>query len=285
MDGLSFTLGEGEAVGLLGANGSGKTTSLRVIMGFTKADRGEVLFDSKLGPMGRDFRQNVGFLPERPYFYPDLTGRDFLCFMGALNGMSRKGIRKSIIEWSERFKIDFALDSKIKIYSKGMLQRIGLCSALLHNPKLLILDEPLSGLDPIGRKELKDAIREVNRQGKTVFFSTHIIQDVEEICEKVIFIEKGKLLYEGAIDKLMTSGESFYEFKISKRSVGKNFEWNGNTLELEDFLIITVSGEDRLAFLKKLIDKEIDIESIVPIRSSLEEIFYKVKNREGRICL
>ena len=284
LEDLSFTVDQGKIVGFLGANGAGKTTSLRMIMGFTKVDKGEIVFGQDLGEKISDIRRNIGFLPERPYFYPDLTGRDFLTFMGHLCEMSSGEIAQAVDKWAPRFKIDFALDRKIKTYSKGMLQRVGFCSVLLHDPSLIMLDEPLSGLDPTGRKELKDAILEVNRQGKTIFFSSHIVPDVEEICEKVVFIEKGKLLYEGSIDKLMLENEeSVYQFKISKNQVAHNTQWKYKTSESENYFIITTPREKCQEFIQELVEKKIDIESLMPIRPSLEEIFYKVKNQERKI--
>ena len=271
-------------MGFLGANGAGKTTTLRVIMGFTKIDGGEVLFGPELGKKRSEVLRNIGFLPERPYFYPDLTGRSFLTFMGGLCEMRPCEILPAISEWAPRFKIDFALDRKIKTYSKGMLQRIGFCSVLLHNPKLIILDEPLSGLDPVGRKELKDAIIELNKQGKTIFFSSHIIPDVEEICEKVIFIEQGKLLYEGSIDQLMLDNEGpLYQFKIPKGKFKDDFKWEADILESENYFMVTISKDLRQRFIEELVEKKIEIESLTPVRPSLEEIFYKVKNKERGI--
>lgn len=284
LEDLSFAVDGGKIVGYLGANGAGKTTSLRIIMGFTGVDQGEVIFSSELGKTEGDIRKNIGFLPERPYFYPDLTGRDFLNFMGRLCEMSAHDIKQAIAKWAPRFKIDFALDRKIKTYSKGMLQRVGFCSVLLHDPKLIILDEPLSGLDPVGRKELKDVILEINKQGKTVFFSSHIVPDVEEICEKVIFIEQGKLLYEGSIDKLMLSNEeSMYQVKISKNQVSVDFNWEVDVLESENYYIATIPKELRLRFTENLMQQKVEIESLMPVRPSLEEIFYKVKNQERKI--
>ena len=284
LEDLSFSVDRGKIVGFLGANGAGKTTSLRMIMGFTKIDKGEIVFDRDLGEKISDIRRNIGFLPERPYFYPDLTGRDFLTFMGHLCEMNSGEISCAVNKWAPRFNIDFALDRKIKTYSKGMLQRVGFCSVLLHDPSFIMLDEPLSGLDPTGRKELKDAILEVNREGKTVFFSSHIVPDVEEICEKVIFIEGGKLLYEGSIDKLMLENEeSLYQFKILKSHMIHDTQWKYQVAESENYFVITVPKDNRQDFIKELGDKKIDIESLVPIRPSLEEIFYKVKNREREI--
>ncbi len=199
---LSFKVDEGSIVGFLGANGAGKTTSLKVAMDFTRPTKGEVKFTS-LGENKSEIFSNVGFLPERPYFYPHLTGREFSHYMGRLVDLPKNKINQQISKLAPLFRIDFALDREIHTYSKGMLQRIGFLTALLHDPKLVILDEPLSGVDPIGRKELKDVIVDINKMGKTVFFSSHIVSDVEEICDKVIFLKDGKLVYQGRVEDII----------------------------------------------------------------------------------
>lgn len=285
LDNLSFNVGEGHIVGFLGANGAGKTTSLRILMGFTDSDKGNVEFSKSLGSNRNEILSNIGFLPERPYFYPDLTGQDFLNFMGDLAGLSKQQIKVGTERWAPRFKIDFALNRKIKTYSKGMLQRIGFCSALIHDPKLIILDEPLSGLDPVGRKELKDVIKEVNQAGKTVFFSSHIVPDVEEICSKVIFIEKGKLLYEGSIDKLIIENRSSeYEIKFSDKSLSSNVhDLLFENWETDQFLFGKVKAENKSKILEVVSKENIQIESLKPVQMNLEEIFYKVKNQEREV--
>ena len=189
LDNVSFEVPTGSMVGFLGANGAGKTTSLKIIMDFIRADSGGVEFASEMGSSQSDIFKNVGFLPERPYFYPNLTGHEFLNFMGSLCDLSSFQINEQVKKWAERFRVEHALGRPLRTYSKGMLQRIGFLSTILHQPKFIILDEPLSGLDPIGRKELKEVIVEVHKQGKTVFFSSHIIPDIEEICDRVIFLK------------------------------------------------------------------------------------------------
>ena len=203
LDHVNFSIPEGKIVGFLGANGAGKTTSLKILMGFIRATKGKVHFSEKLGKTKREILSQIGYMPERPYFYPHLTGSEFIHYLAHLCDVKNSDLKNRKKYWGEALKIDFAFERKIRSYSKGMLQRLGFLVSLIHDPKIIIMDEPLSGLDPIGRKEFKDAIIKVNKEGKTVFFSSHIVPDVEEVCETVIFLEKGKRIYEGSIDDLI----------------------------------------------------------------------------------
>ena len=263
LENVSFKVDKGKIVGFLGANGAGKTTSLKIAMDFIRPTSGEVVFDNHLGTTKNDILKNIGFLPERPYFYPHLTGNEFCHFMGKLSGLDKSNIISQIERWSPRFKIDFALDREIKTYSKGMLQRIGFLVTLLHDPKLVILDEPLSGLDPIGRKGLKDIIVEINNDGKTVFFSSHIVSDVEEICHNVIFLKDGKLFYEGSVDEIIQNN-------IKPKSIIRYKDQNS-------FMNIEVENQDKDETLKKLLNENKEIISIAIARPTLEEIIYNVK--------
>lgn len=263
LENVSFKVDKGKIVGFLGANGAGKTTSLKIAMDFIRPTSGEVVFDNHLGTTKNDILKNIGFLPERPYFYPHLTGNEFCHFMGKLSGLDKSNIISQIERWSPRFKIDFALDREIKTYSKGMLQRIGFLVTLLHDPKLVILDEPLSGLDPIGRKGLKDIIVEINNEGKTVFFSSHIVSDVEEICHNVIFLKDGKLFYEGSVDEIIQNN-------IKPKSIIRYKDQNS-------FMNIEVENQDKDETLKKLLNENKEIISIAIARPTLEEIIYNVK--------
>jgi ABC-2 type transport system ATP-binding protein len=282
LDEVSFDIPEGSMVGFLGANGAGKTTSLKIIMDFTRPTRGEVSFSRLLGSNKLEIFNNIGFLPERPYFYPSLTGEDFLTFMGKLNGIKLSEIKQEIKSWAPRFKIDHALKRELKTYSKGMLQRIGFLATILHHPKLVILDEPLSGLDPIGRKELKDVIIEVHKEGKTVFFSSHIVPDVEEICDRVIFLKEGKLAYNGPVGSLI-SDSGAYDYTIYAKN---NFEFVlkapvKNLVHLPENLkkyVVAPSFKDEL--LIELIQNKSVIISLEMKKPSLEEIFYKTKGPE-----
>lgn len=274
---VEFSLKAGSITGFLGANGAGKTTSLKILMGFIKATSGHIEFDKELGSTQKEILASIGYLPERPYFYPYLTGREMVHYLGQLNNVPKSDMNLRLEKWSKRFRIDFALDRKINGYSKGMLQRLGYILSLIHDPKLIIFDEPLSGLDPIGRKEIKEAIIELNNEGKTIFFSSHIVPDVEEICDSVIFIEKGQTIYEGSIDKLIQD------------NLKPNFDIRVKGSELTDFKQIKTLGdgsrlyeignEQKKAFLAKITEQGGDILHMSPQKLTLEEILYKVRNK------
>ncbi len=280
LDDVSFNIPEASMVGFLGANGAGKTTSLKIIMDFIRPTSGIVNFEPSLGSTKEEVFQNIGFLPERPYFYPSLSGEDFLLFMGKLSGMNRSQILSEVGEWAPRFKIDHALKREIKTYSKGMLQRIGFLATIIHHPKLVILDEPLSGLDPIGRKELKDVIIEVHKQGKTIFFSSHIVPDVEEICDRVIFLKDGKLIYNGAVGELISNSNDSEYLLTVKIADGVNLvtPFKQLTLLPDNLRRYIVDAALKEAFIRDVIDKKGDIISLEMKKPSLEEIFYKTKS-------
>lgn len=263
LDSISFEIKAGDLVGFLGANGAGKTTLIKILMDFIRADSGEVSFASDLGENKKEFFRNIGYLPEKAYLYPHLTGREFLTFTGKLNDIKNDDLNSLINSWSKTMQIFHAIDRNIHTYSKGMQQRLGFISALIHKPKFIILDEPLSGLDPVGRKDFKKILQELNAQGITIFFSSHVVSDVEEICNKVVFIEKGKLIYEGSIDELiLKNSNDDYQIKY----------FSGNELRIEK---VSVSEKDN--FLKNIINNNFNIVGVEKEKPSLEEIIYKIK--------
>jgi len=289
LEDVSFSLPEGKVMGFLGANGAGKTTCLKILMDFIQPTSGEVVFDESLGRTRQEIFGKIGYLPERPYFYPHLTGNEFLKYMAALSDVKSSGFVARVKKWAPRFSIEFALNRKINTYSKGMLQRLGFVAALVHNPLIVIFDEPLSGLDPIGRKDVKEAILELCLEGKTVFFSSHIVADVEEICQSVVFLEKGKVLYEGSIDKLILDNmKNEFVLKLKRGLDLSRLSGEFKILDErsnEHFVYCQVGGNGRDEFLKSCLEVSGEVLAIEQERMSLEEIFYQVKNTEREVEL
>jgi ABC-2 type transport system ATP-binding protein len=204
---VSFSVGFGEIFGFLGPNGAGKTTTMKIILGLVRATSGSV---ELLGAPWTNVQihTRIGYLPESPYFYDYLTAEEFLMFYAGLAGLNRAAVARRIQELLEKVGLSEARTRPLRKFSKGMLQRIGLAQALIHDPELVILDEPMSGLDPIGRKEVRDIILSLRDQGKTVLFSSHIISDVEMICDRVGIIARGKMLAVGRIEEMVGRQET-----------------------------------------------------------------------------
>lgn len=208
LHGISLNVESGEVFGFIGPNGAGKSTLINTIMGFIRPDAGEV-FIHGLPPSSQLSRQNIGYLPEGPRFYEKLTAAELLIFGGRASGMSKEQVLESLDVLLEKLEILKVKNRPIGTYSKGMKQRIGLALALIHDPSTLILDEPMSGLDPIGRNLLKSIILELKSRGKTILFSTHILNDVETLCDRIGLIHQGRLLFCGGIDRFMSDGIGF----------------------------------------------------------------------------
>lgn len=200
---LSFTVPKGAIYGFLGANGAGKTTTIKILMGLQSPTSGETfIFGGRASEHASRLR--VGYLPERPYFHENLTAVEFLDFHRGLrpaSGNKPKALDNRAL--LERVGIPGTEKKLLRSFSKGMLQRIGIAQALIGDPELIVLDEPMSGLDPVGRKDVRNLILDFASQGKTVFFSTHILEDAESICNRIAFLEKGVLKYEGSLEKLL----------------------------------------------------------------------------------
>lgn len=205
---ISLSIQSGEVFGFIGPNGAGKSTLINTVMGFIQPDAGEVRVHG-LPPSSPQSRKNIGYLPEGPRFYEKLTATELLLFGGCASGMKKAQVIEAIGPLLEKLEILHAKDRPIGTYSKGMKQRIGLALAMIHDPSTLILDEPMSGLDPIGRNLLKNIILDLKAQGKTIFFSTHILNDVETMCDRIGMLHRGQMLYCGDIQGYRENGIGF----------------------------------------------------------------------------
>lgn len=277
LDNIGFEIKEGELIGFLGVNGAGKTTFLKILLDFIKADSGKITFSPELGRSKSEILSNVGFLPERPYFYPYLKGIDFLHLIGELNSINKKVCQERIERWTKRLNIHHAMNKLINDYSKGMLQRIGFAAVLLTDPKVIFLDEPLAGLDPIGRKEFKDIMREINAEGKTVFFSSHIVNDVEEVCNRVIVLEKGGIIYDGLISSLMKENQSsqYRSQVIIDNDYQFSDKYQSTPIE-GGVTIVEFDQENKNDFLEIVNKNNLELMSIHPKYVTLEEIIYRL---------
>jgi ABC-2 type transport system ATP-binding protein len=201
VDNLSLTVERGSIYGLLGPNGSGKSTTIKVVLGLLKASGGTC---EVFGKSSEDAsaRIGVGYLPEAPYFQRFLTGRELLEYFGCLSGLERSGASKRIDQLLEKVGLEDAGDRRVGSYSKGMLQRIGLAQALIADPELLILDEPTAGVDPIGAADIASLIIELKAEGKTILLCSHLLSQVEAICDRVAIMGRGRLLREGTVASL-----------------------------------------------------------------------------------
>lgn len=193
---VTFRVPEASTVGFLGLNGAGKTTTIKCLMGLITQDSGEIKYFGSSN-WGKSEKSKIGYLPERPYFYEYLTGKEFLSFYADLSGLKDK--KNKIEALLEKVGLEGSGEASLRNYSKGMLQRIGLAQALIHDPELFVLDEPMSGLDPDGRKDIIDIMRDIKKQKKTIFFSSHLLDDVEKLCDYLVIIHGGQIVYEGTL--------------------------------------------------------------------------------------
>jgi ABC-2 type transport system ATP-binding protein len=206
VDHVSLTIAPGEVYGLIGPNGSGKSTTMKALLGLVQPDAGVCkIFGND--SMAVDSRQDVGFLPENPYFYKHLTGAETLRFYGKLCGLRGAALEARVKELLHLVDLEGASDRRLGGYSKGMLQRIGLAQALVQEPRLVILDEPTAGVDPVGSREIRDLILDLKKRGITVFLCSHLLEQVQEVCDQVGIIHRGKMVKEGRIDDLLAIGD------------------------------------------------------------------------------
>jgi ABC-2 type transport system ATP-binding protein len=276
LDGITFSVHENEIFGFVGPNGAGKTTTLKVLMGLIRPSAGTAHI---LGHDIREsrFREHVGFAPESPYFYEFLTGREILSFYARLCDFPAERTAARVDEVLALVGLSQAGDARLRTYSKGMLQRIGVAQALVHDPSVLFLDEPMSGLDPIGRKEVRDLILRLRADGKTVFMNTHILSDVEMVCDRVAIIVKGRIRYEGRIEDFIASDNQRADVVLARvpadlpakleEGLGAELRPHGEQLE------VRVHEKAIDDVLRAALEAGANVLSVTPVRVSLESIF------------
>ncbi len=275
LESINLTAEKGEIYGFLGPNGAGKTTTIKCVLRIIFPDSGEIsIFD--LPYQAHAARKRVGFLPEHPYFYDYLTATELLHFSGSLFSLPAKEVKEKTRELIHLVGLEKKADLKLKKFSKGMIQRVGLAQSLIHNPDLLILDEPFSGLDPIGRKELRDIILSLREEGKTIFFSSHILQDMELIVDKVGIILNGKIVKEGKLSQLVSHSVKYHETVFT--GVDENVlskEMPGYSRRDQDFIIKTNTSAETNEVIRFVTGQKGTILSVNPIKMTLEDIFLK----------
>jgi ABC-2 type transport system ATP-binding protein len=279
---LHLSVEEGEVFGFLGPNGAGKTTTLKLLMGlvFPTAGTARILGMEIDDPR---MKTQIGFLPEQPYFYDYLTARELLDYYGQLSGVEAKQRARKIQEMLVRVGLPDAGGVQLRKFSKGMLQRVGIAQAILHDPKVVFLDEPMSGLDPMGRREVRDLMEQLKNEGKTVFFSTHILSDAEALCDRVAVIHQGELRGVGAVAELTSSVDGKVELiwqgtavPASLRALGAECRICGDTVRG----LVPEASQD--AALEALRHEHLHLISLTPVRSSLEDYYMqKLKPAEA----
>lgn len=282
--GITFDVRKGEIVGLIGPNGAGKTTTIKCLLGLCAPTSGSAKIRGVDAREPRA-REGVGFLPENPYVYPYLTPREFVDLCARLSSMSSRAREEQVPKVLERTGIAWAADRPVHRLSKGMLQRTGLAAALVANPDLLVLDEPMSGLDPLGRREVRDLIFEERARGRTVLFSSHVLSDVETLCDRVVILRAGEVVVAGAVNELVHRSATMTELTL--RGVDDDLRSaltaRAKLLRhMADEVALEVEGE---ALVAELVTQALGaggkLVSAVPRKDSLEDLFVRAALRTG----
>jgi ABC-2 type transport system ATP-binding protein len=284
---LDLSLLPGQVYGLLGPNGAGKSTTIKILMNLVQPSGGEArLFG--MPPNNREARRRVGYVPENPAPYEYLTGREFVTLSGRLTGMSGKELDDRVSEVLGMVQMTRAANLQIRRYSKGMVQRVALAQALVSKPDLLILDEPTSGLDPVGRRQIRDLILEERQRGTTILFCTHIIPDVEALCDRVAVLVGGRRVREGSVAELVSSQATHMELTVEGMPL-ERIQALGIELEqartLENRVLLRVRDADAQPLLKRTLEQGGRVTQLQPARFSLEELFLRAleEARQGPV--
>jgi ABC-2 type transport system ATP-binding protein len=278
---LNLSVEEGEIFGFLGPNGAGKTTTLKMLMGLVFPTGGSARI---LGMDVNDpkVKAQIGFLPEQPYFYDYLTAHELCTYYGRLSGVGGKDLSQRVEKILERVGLQDAGGVQLRKFSKGMLQRVGIAQAILHEPRVVFFDEPMSGLDPMGRREVRDLMEQLKQEGKTVFFSTHILSDAEALCDRVAVIHLGELRAVGAVADLTSGVQGKIEIVWQGASVPASIKALGAECHVTgDTVRAVLSEESQDLAVDALRRERLHMVSLVPVRTTLEQYFVeKLKRSE-----
>lgn len=276
VDDISFSIPEGSIFGLLGPNGAGKTTLLRMITGIIYPDDGTILFD------GRKFRpladiSKIGYMPEERGLYKKMKIGEQALYLARLKGMSRKEALKRIREWFVKFEMESWWNKKVSDLSKGMSQKLQFVTTVLHQPKLLILDEPFSGLDPVNSNLIKQEIFNLSKQGTTILFSTHRMEQVEEICNKIVLVNQGKKILDGDLHRIKENFKE-HKFRINFESATREFKnelFEGLSISDYEWIVKIKEGHSPTEVLRMLLQRNAQIVGFQEILPTLNEIFIR----------
>ena len=280
---LTIQIEENEIVGFLGHNGAGKTTTIKILVGICHQTEGKArIFGVPTEKVAA--RTKIGFLPEDPYFYEYLTGLESIQFYGNLHGIPHRECQKKAQEILDEVGLGHAMNRRVREFSKGMKQRLGLAQAMIHDPQLLILDEPLSGLDPVGRREVREKIRALKEKGKTVFFSSHVLSDVELLCDRAALLSQGNLVSMGTLDSLLDSQIISVDLVMEGIDEAARHEISPHCLRILSEgkrHAIQVKDEESAQKVKAIAEKHGAIlKSLVPNRESLEDYYFRHAQKE-----
>ncbi len=279
---LSFSVEPGEIVGFVGHNGAGKTTTLKMLMGLIAPSAGTIsLFGHRPGdPL---VHSRIGFLPERPYFYDHLTGRELLRYFCGLSGIPARTSSGLIEATLKRVGLIDAGDLRLVHYSKGMLQRIGIAQAIVHGPEVVILDEPMSGLDPAGRREVKEIILSLKKEGRAILFSSHILSDIEDLSDRILIIEKGERRFFGTLSEIVPREKLSWHlsFIAPENERDALFSLFKNLRISRGVFATDFSTEEEMNHaIKQMIERHYTIVEAGPVYPSLEEVVFQMKKTE-----
>ncbi|MBO9129164.1 ABC transporter ATP-binding protein [Bacillus sp. 165] len=275
---ITFTISEGRCMSLLGPNGAGKTTTLQMLAGLIQPNTGNIVFP---GLEGQDIRKFIGYLPQYPSFYSWMTAEEFLTYIGRLSGLNKATIKQRIPELLEMVGLGNVNKKRIGGFSGGMKQRLGLAQALIHNPKLLILDEPVSALDPIGRRDVLEMMKTIKKE-TTIFFSTHVLHDAEEISDDILIIQSGEIKAAGSIEEIKATYQKPMLYIQTKEPLG---DWLSSIphiyrvhrqKENEATLAVSNIEEAKLAILETILSRNLSLQKFEEMQDSLEDLFMKV---------